>query len=293
MKKIIVLLLIMILFLSACTNSNSKDYLSSEVMIQETYSEIIKEESPQSATPEVSSVQPTTDEPPQQTTTEVSSTQEDVTSSIVSRPPIPSSEQEILYEEKVYDREIFSKISDKSYLELITKTYTEKQVLDANFLLCSYNSFAGWNKAMRDIVETYGFEIECVRKTGDNDFYCILKTEENGLVYCFFRDSDYSVAPLYNCAYLKESLKKSDFDGLKVGDSVEEVVKIDSAFASIYNHYNNGNWSRTWTHLLEDGILRIEYENSSIKSIEFDDDFVYGSGNTPYSYKILKQDYPQ
>ena len=190
------------------------------------------------------------------------------------------------------NKKILSKVSKRKKSKLITKSYTEEHIFKKSFLYRLYSPFYGYNPTMDMFDEYFGIKIECVRKVDNDRYYCILKTKENGYAYCFFRGNS-SQLILYNSCYMKELLTKSQFDTLKIGDTIESVTKIDSAFLSLYNHYISVESALTQSvHLLKDGLLIIEYENDVIKKIDFNKDFTYSENGIVYDYKIFKDDYP-
>lgn len=259
-KKIFLLLMLLILFLSACgkanINSDTPQVITGSEYNSDTLSEIVSGENSMSEN----------------------------NNSFLS-----SLEQKSKNENK----KILSRVSRKKKSKLITENYTEEHIFKKGFLFQFYNPVKGYNPTMDMLDEYYGIKVECVRKVDNESYYCILKTKENGYVYCFFRGNS-SELSLYNCCYMKESLTKSQFDNLKVGDTVENVTKIDSAFLSCYNYLILVESPLTKSiHLLKDGLLTIEYENDVIKNIDFNDDFVYSENGIEYSYKILKEDYPK
>ena len=241
MKKIFILLLLLILFLSACGKADLN-----------------------------------------------SDTQQGITNGENNKDIIASIKQERVNENK----KILSKVSKRNKSKLITKSYTEEHIFKKSFLYRLYSPFYGYNPTMGMFDEYFGIKIECVRKVDNERYYCILKTKENGYAYCFFR-GDSSELILYNSCYMKELLTKSQFDTLKIGDTIESVTKIDSAFLSLYNHYISVESTLTQlVHLLKDGLLIIEYENDVIKKIDFNKDFTYSENGIIYDYKIFKDDYP-
>lgn len=256
MKKAIILLLIITMFLSACEKSNSSIQTSNETINGD--NSISKNDNDNSAT---------------------------------------SIEHKIIESRKEFEKEIFSKLTDKNYTKKIRKAYDEQNFFKHGFLFRFYNPMQGYNPTMQLIEEELGFEIECVRNVDKENYYCIFKTKENGLVYCFFRDI-YSELTLYNCAYLKEKLTKSDFDNLKIGKTIEDVIKIDSAYAAIYNYLASvGTFPDESIHLLADGLMVIKYEELNqiniIKNIDYREDFIYNRNGINYSYEILIEDYPR
>ena len=190
------------------------------------------------------------------------------------------------------NKKILSKVSKRKKSKLITENYNEDHIFKKGFLYRLYNPVNGYNPTMDMFNEYFGIKVECVRKVDNESYYCILKTKENGYVYCFFRGNS-SQLILYNSCYMKEFLIKSLFDTLKIGDKIERVTKIDSAFLSLYNHYISVESPLTESvHLLKDGLLIIDYENDVIKKIDFDKDFTYYKNGIIYNYMIFKDDYP-
>ncbi|MBQ4119813.1 MAG: hypothetical protein IJD45_05435 [Clostridia bacterium] len=247
MKKIFILLILLVLFLSACTKANLDSGTNSQSTSGE--SEMNKNNSSLSV----------------------------------------SSKQEIA--EKYV--EILSRASRKKNSDIITKSYTEEHIFEKDFLYQFYNPVNGYNPTMSMLEQHFGFKIECLRKLDEENYYCIYKTKENGFFYCFFSKVG-SEFMIYNSCYSKETLTKADFKNLKLGDSIESVTKIDSAFLAIYNFYTKKEYPLPYSlHLLKDGLLIIEYENNNIKKIDFNADFTYSKNVIKYNYKILKDDYPQ
>lgn len=241
MKKILVLLVLFVFFLSSCGKANLNKDTSAENTASENKNSILA-----------------------------------------------SMEQERINENK----KILSKVSKRKKSKLITESYTEKHVFKQGFLFHLFNPVNGYNPTMGMFDEYFGIKVECVRKVDNESYYCILKTKENGYVYCFFRGNS-SELILYNSCYMKELLTKSQFDILKIGDTIESVTKIDSAFLSRYNYYISLESTLTESvHLLTDGLLIIEYENDVIKKIDFNKDFAYSKNGIIYDYKIFKDDYP-
>lgn len=259
MKKFLVLLLLLALFLSSCgkANSNSDTHqgITSGEYNSDTPSEIVSGEN------------------------NMNKNNNDVLASI---------KQESVNKNK----KILSRVSRKKKSKFITENYTEEHIFKEGFLYRLFNPFNGYNPTMDMFDEYFGIKVECVRKVDNESYYCVLKTKENGYAYCFFRGNS-SQLILYNSCYIKELLTKSQFDTLKIGDTIESVTKIDSAFLSLYNHYISVESPLTESvHLLKDGLLIIEYENDVIKKIDFNKDFTYSENGIIYDYKIFKDDYP-
>ena len=198
-------------------------------------------------------------------------------------------------EQKAKDEnaKILSRVSRNKKLKLITQNYSEEHIFKKGFLYRFYNPVNGYNPTMDMFDEYFGIKVECVRKVDNECYYCVLKTKENGYAYCFFRGNS-SGLTLYNSCYMKELLVKSQFDVLKIGDTLESVTKIDSAFLSLYNHCISVESPLTESvHLLKDGLLIIEYEDNVIKNIVFNENFIYSKKGIDYNYRIFEDDYPR
>lgn len=57
------------------------------------------------------------------------------------------------------------------------------------------------------------FPIEFLRRTDDNKYYCVYKTQNNGRVYLFFTGRDFMTEQYF---YVERPLSYSDFKSLKV-----------------------------------------------------------------------------
>ena len=168
--------------------------------------------------------------------------------------------------------------------------------------------------------------VNFLRKTGPGQYYTVCKQKDGGYVYIFFdrpRDisdpSKYSSADetnvfLYGVLYAEKSLSLAEFDDVKVGDSIDKVISIDTAAAliktlmewkmvSIEQPNYTGDCSSS-IHLLTEGILEVQYTVSNgklfVKNMLYYEDYMYlASGSYQYfgeeihmNLKVLPQDYP-
>ncbi|MBQ6687499.1 MAG: hypothetical protein IJN03_03135 [Bacilli bacterium] len=295
MKKIFILLILLVLFLSACTKAN----LDSGTNSQSTSGE--SEMNEINSTYSSSSKQEISQKDKEEETKANKEELDDNKNVSVEYKELSDEEKEILLGEKEtskqeiskVDKELLLKVSDKKKSELITEIHNEEDIFSKISLYRLYEPGYGFNPTLEMFDQYIGLKIECLRRVDDQNYYCVYKTKENGYWYCFFRNT-YSQFTLYNTCYLKETLTKADFKNLKLGDSIESVTKIDSAFLAIYNFHTKEESALPYSvHLLKDGLLIIEYENNNIKKIDFNADFTYSKNVIKYNYKILKDDYPQ
>lgn len=141
-------------------------------------------------------------------------------------------------------------------------------------------------------------KIQCLRKISDSRYYSIYKTDNGGLLYCFFNN-----CALYNAVFSLKSLRYSDFNSIKTGSSIEAVGLVDPIVPAILKALRSYNTQIKYTkHLLRDGLLIISYnaaKNGSyfVSKKEFYPDFkvtsVIDDFHFTYDYSILPQDYIQ
>lgn len=303
-KKIFVLLMVLILFLSACGKANLNSDTSAENTAGKNNTSEINSSytSSQNSSFSYSSV-PSLIEEDNETSSEdkKSPSLEEALKEILEKGEELSREDEEHKELLEENIKILAKSSKKNKSFLITESYPEEQIFEKYPIGRFFQPTHGYIPSMGMCDDFFGLKIECVRQLEEDSYYCIFKTKENGYLYSFFRESGDDL-PIYNSCYIKESLTKADFKNLKVGDSIENVTKIDSAFSAEHNYNANKGWGTSSSiHLLKDGLLSITYENNAIKSIEFNKDFEYTDyviidgirhDLLTYSYKIFEEDYP-
>lgn len=216
------------------------------------------------------------------------------------------------------EREILSKVNNNDSTDhLITQTYDLSYIIKNNGSYFSSKGHSGHTPFFSTISECY--DIECLRYIGEDKTYIVLNVTEGGRYFLFFTGFmlDYTV-------YVKEPLNAEDFDTLKPGSKLSEVMDLDPSLS--VGAQNGGQEETLLTnspsiptddlysiHLFPDRLLKITYEksddsirDSTIKQIEWLPDFVlhvyvttvkdgkeYGIiGNGDYEYRILPQDYP-
>ena len=172
-----------------------------------------------------------------------------------------------------------------------------------------------------NITEYAKIPVTFLRNSHDGRYYTVVKIAGGGYAYFFFerpRDEnggyytdDLTHVTEIGCLYAEKVLQKSDFDVLKIGDTIEDVIAIDNA-AVVTKQWNDMLVAREMesphhasvsVHLLTDGLLTIEYTHKgtvyTIKSITYSEDFIFDPplrdaefGKYPKDYSILPQDYP-
>ena len=190
----------------------------------------------------------------------------------------------------------------------------------------AYHSF-GTENARPSNIQDYivPIPVSFLRNTAPGCYYTVSKLVSGGYMYLFFerpydeeriinesiieyRTDDLTDVRLTGGVYMEKVLSKSDFSGIKVGDTIDDVIEVDNA-AAIQKAKNDLEylWSYTGAiketysvHLLKDGLLTILYELEGetlyVTDIIFNEEFTFYPpflGNVyPKYYGILPQDYP-
>ncbi len=181
-----------------------------------------------------------------------------------------------------------------------------------------------WNTVYHDRLYDHpcsetGFSVSFLRQKENGSFYTVAKLKDGGYAYFFFeRPKNYETSEyitddktevyFYGCVYMEETLQKSDFDNLKVGDTIEQAIAIDNAASMLdvwrgWNEEISGErfGDHESIHLLRDGLISIHYgyekDTYVIKEIKYSPQFIYNSFRfedylCPKDFSILPQDYP-
>ena len=203
-------------------------------------------------------------------------------------------------------------------------------VNEATVMAVLYNAarFAyGSRDAHPSDIQNYSVPIPVsfLRNTVPGCYYTVNKVVSGGYMYLFFerpydeeriinesiieyRTDDLTDVRLTGGVYMEKVLSKSDFSGIKVGDTIDDVIEVDNA-AAIQKAKNDLEylWSYTGAiketysvHLLKDGLLTILYELEGetlyVTDIIFNEEFTFYPPFLGYVYPkyygILPQDYP-
>jgi hypothetical protein len=145
--------------------------------------------------------------------------------------------------------------------------------------------------AIQDIASE--LPLENLRQVDERHFYTVYKIKDGGRLFLFFEGNENSLR-CTTTLYSERRLQKSDFDGIKAGDSLDKVIAVDPTAKCLREYFSEEEHTSPMTrHLLTDGALRINY--TLLDGAFFVKDILYGSefqiGN--FTCKILPQDYPQ
>jgi beta-lactamase regulating signal transducer with metallopeptidase domain len=174
-----------------------------------------------------------------------------------------------------------------------------------------FNSISNIMENLCNVNESW--YIPCRQKMWD-EFYLMYPTEDNYRLYLFFNYSTNGcTSPLGYGLVVGKVHTSSDFAGLKKGDSIDDVIKIDDV-ASLYKEYflkqvnyntdrakaeeDDGN-SICSLHYLDDGLAKIEYTMEEegkliIKDIEFYQNYVMeDQDGNEVDYQIFDIDLPK
>ena len=173
------------------------------------------------------------------------------------------------------------------------------------------NSISNIMNNLSNVNETW--YMPCRQKMWD-EFYLMYTTEDNYRLYLFFNYSTNGcTSPLGYGLVVGKVHTSSDFAGLKKGDSIDDVIKIDDV-ASLYKEYflkqvnyntdrakaeeEDGN-SICSLHYLNDGLIKIEYTMKEegkliIKDIEFYQNYIMeDQDGNEVDYRIFDIDLPK
>ena len=174
-----------------------------------------------------------------------------------------------------------------------------------------FNSISNIMENLCNVNESW--YIPCREKMWD-EFYLMYPTEDHYRLYLFFNYSTNGcTSPLGYGLVVGKVHTSSDFAGLKKGDSIDDVIKIDDV-ASLYKEYflkqvnyntdrakaeeEDGN-SICSLHYLDDGLAKIEYTMEEegkliIKDIEFYQNYVMeDQDGNEVDYQIFDIDLPK
>ena len=137
--------------------------------------------------------------------------------------------------------------SNKSLIDLASKTYNESQLM-------SLLEFKG---TLNELNAQY--PIECLRQY--NNIYRVSYLGNNSVVILLFDNSGNKL--LSNIYTLR--LLKSNFDELEIGQTLEEVMKIDPNGEYLFLYTGRNDTPQVSSHYTKDGyLITVEYDTSNI-----------------------------
>lgn len=150
--------------------------------------------------------------------------------------------------------------------------------------------------------------VRTIENNGQKSMYIVYETDDGTRVFVFFFESDNFQFTRGYPIIMKESLDLEAFSELSIGDSIDDVEKIDP-IAALYRKgydtlsdeliqklYVDGREKISTVHLLTDGIVRINYSRDSngkyiIEQIISADDYTIPVLGGKLCYLIYPEDY--
>ena len=155
------------------------------------------------------------------------------------------------------------------------------------------------------VYNTFG-SLSFLRQIDEDNFYTVYRVCGGGRLYVFFQMSDEVAIPVpqaIKMRYQPDTYTYESIGKLNLGDSIDEVIKIDSSVQKYKNMFDD-YYCHTTIHLVSEGIVIIDYEKKNneivISGIELCSDGIYrrgtGKGDSRFDgtiqMKLLPQDYP-
>ncbi|MBR5722299.1 MAG: hypothetical protein IKX57_01630 [Oscillospiraceae bacterium] len=210
------------------------------------------------------------------------------------------------------NRPLLECITDRPYDEVLTKTISRKIAEEyIGFHLRQFMS----NVPPLDVWSEKTGGIELLRVLPNGELYTVQRVEpgENGepggLFYSYFSDN----GVLKQTMWMSGTLKKSDFDGIREGDSLHRVFKLEPV-AKVWAEQSltSSFYTNHLELLLKDGVMIIQFVPAgkndagetdwTITNMEYYPDFLFHADfedqHSPDSilmndYSILPEDYPE
>lgn len=208
------------------------------------------------------------------------------------------------YEQRMkaeYDAVVENAITNQSYNDVLKSTVSDDIIIW--YLDYTMNP---WQSVADSPVSINGrYKIELIRAIDDKRMYSIQKPESGGLFYSFYVNSG-----LQCTAYITKSLSFADYNAIKVGSSINDVIEIEPATQAYIKRNktfddlnNDGELADKFMQhiILKDGLLKLTYSRNGdtykVNQIDFFDNFkesVDWGMNYPfvYDYGILPEDFP-
>lgn len=142
------------------------------------------------------------------------------------------------------DLKVKISLPDKNLIDLVSITYSDQELLD----------IVQFNGTIKDFNEKY--PVECVRKI--HDIYRIAYLGKSNIVIIAF--DNYGKKIFGNIYQISQ--EKSDFSNLVIGQSLDDVKKIDPNGEYLFLYTGRNDTPRVSSHYTNDGyLITIEYDN--------------------------------
>lgn len=187
------------------------------------------------------------------------------------------------------------------YNLLLNSTPSEDELFDFIGISCKTDDIieqSGYNLSLE--ILNNQFPIECLRQMNDGRYYVIYKTQENGLLYIFFKEF-YGTMYYTHCFYWPASIdvtkyQSGDSISLEQARSVDEILARINSSQSI-NAIITGDTSFYTLHPTETGFIRILYatlnnDSTYNVSVEVTSNFIFQYENQIFDCSILSMDFP-
>jgi len=160
------------------------------------------------------------------------------------------------------DQAVFDRVNnDLPIEELVTKRFSLENSPRVNPSHSLLSRSGEWR--LRIFAVDMRWEIECLRRMENGDYYAVFEVEEGGRVFRFFtKEGGYRVS---HSIYVNQPGSESDYAQLQLGDSHEKLFDIDYGFSLpdfIGMNFIQFNGVDGSLHLLEDMLILIQYDDS-------------------------------
>lgn len=148
------------------------------------------------------------------------------------------------------------------------------------------------------------------RDMGDGRKYLMYDTDKGARLFLFFDDSNNYSYYLGFPVIMTEKVSYEEMKGLKIGDTIDDVLSIDSSAQCLKEsrYYAPDAWIEyhtslgcptTTVHILTDGVMKITYERTgekdnyvyTITDIQYHENFDIECIEGTFNYKIAEIDY--
>ncbi len=117
---------------------------------------------------------------------------------------------------------------------------------------------------MNDVTPLYELDgkypVEYLTQQGNAAPYCIYKLKDGGSMVIFFNEQSDSLRNVSYPFIVYDLLQKQDFDGLKPGMTLEDVLQIDKGLKTVLSRNCCTVLAKETLHLVEGGFIRIRYK---------------------------------
>ena len=161
---------------------------------------------------------------------------------------------------------VFDRVNNELAIEeLVTKRFTLESTPPHSLSAIPFHSLLSRSSEWRFAIFAVDmrWEIECLRRMDNGDYYAVFEIEEGGRVFRFFtKEGGFRES---HGIYVNRPGSESDYSQLQVGDSHEKIFDIDYGFSLpdyIGMNFVQLNGVDGSLHLLEDMLILIQYDDN-------------------------------